>query len=117
MREFAVEAEREKAELTASRENNLAYMVAENDELEMKTIRLKQGMVRELEHIEEKHNAAIDALVRGYEKSLNAMKDEIRRAVNKLKDNGDYFEKVIEDQELEYEAEIVTNEYACVDNA
>ena len=24
---------------------------------------------------------------------------------------------VIEDQELEYEAEIVTNEYACLDNA
>ena len=63
-------------------------------------------MMSELETVEFDHKKAINLLVQSYEKSLLSMKEEINKTVFKLRDNGQYFEKVLKDQEHEYESEV-----------
>jgi hypothetical protein len=54
-------------------------------------------MIKELELVEKSHGEAINELVEKYEDSLKAMKEEIKNTVEKLKENGEYFEAVIEE--------------------
>ena len=52
-------------------------------------------MLGELDQVEREHKKAIQILVGSYEKSLLSMKQEINKTVGKLKNNGQYFERIL----------------------
>lgn len=89
----------EKTSLVQGKESNLNFVSNENDELETRILRLKETIVDELEKIEEEHQQAVQQLVDTYEHSVKVAQEEVRNTIEKLKQNGNYYESMIKLQE------------------
>lgn len=96
----------EKQALIQNKEQNLAFVSNESDELETKILRLKETIVDELEKIEEEHSNAVTDLVKTYEQSVKLAQEEVKNTIDKLKQNGRYYEGMIQLQEKDYELEV-----------
>lgn len=103
-------------ELVQSKEQLLTYVTTENDDLETEILRLNENLIEELNKVEANHKSAIEQLVEKYENSLKGMKNEITTTVKKLKENATYFETVLNEQEDEYETEILGLEHTKLKN-
>lgn len=83
--------------LKTEKERTLNFIIEENDELEGEILKMNHNMLEMLDSVETEHKKAIQMLVHSYESSLKNMKSEITKTSSKLKENGGYFKKIIED--------------------
>lgn len=96
----------ERQVLVDGKEKNLNFVANENDELETRILRLKETIVDELERIEEEHQAAVNELVHTYEVSVRQAQEEVKLTIEKLRQNGSYYENMVKLQEKDYELEV-----------